>query len=262
LLQQSIELYREMGDRHGLAFTLANYGVARLWAGKFTEGQSLLQESLSLWIELGRGYTMVLFEAFWGLSSMLLGQYSQAREQGRKTLAQARRMDYKREAGFSLFVLAGAALAERAFVKARDLAQESIALYQQVGQPDEMGWALAVGGCAALGLGDAVQAKAYLGRSLQIGIMFQAPAALAFTLPGLALLLSHRQEKERAVELYALAVRYPFVASSPWFEDVAGRHIAAVAASLPREVVAAAQERGRARDLWETADELLAQLGE
>jgi hypothetical protein len=65
---------------------------------------------------------------------------------------------------------------------------------------------------------------------------------------------------ERAVELYALASRYPFVANSPWFENVAGRHVAAAAASLPPDVVAAAQERGRARDLEATVAELLAEL--
>ena len=66
---------------------------------------------------------------------------------------------------------------------------------------------------------------------------------------------------EQAVELYALASRYPFVANSRWFEDVAGRHIAAVAATLPPDVVTAAQERGRARDLEATVAELLVELG-
>jgi hypothetical protein len=47
------------------------------------------------------------------------------------------------------------------------------------------------------------------------------------------------------------------VANSRWFEDVAGRHIAAAAAPLPPDVVAAAQERGRARDLDATVAELL-----
>jgi hypothetical protein len=50
------------------------------------------------------------------------------------------------------------------------------------------------------------------------------------------------------------------VASSRWFKGVAGKHIAAVAATLPPEVVAAAQERGRARDLEATVAELLAEL--
>ena len=65
---------------------------------------------------------------------------------------------------------------------------------------------------------------------------------------------------ERAVELYALASRYPFVANSCWFEDVAGRHIASAATALSPDVVDAAKERGRARDLWTTAEDLLAEL--
>ena len=62
------------------------------------------------------------------------------------------------------------------------------------------------------------------------------------------------------MELYTLALRYPYIANSRWFDDVAGRHIAAAAETLPPMVVAAAQERGRARDLWETAAELLVEL--
>ena len=74
-----------------------------------------------------------------------------------------------------------------------------------------------------------------------------------------ALLLVDDGAVTRAVELYALASRYPFVANSRWFEDVAGREIAAAAAhpeDVPPDVVAVLWERGRARDLWATAEEL------
>ena len=67
---------------------------------------------------------------------------------------------------------------------------------------------------------------------------------------------------ECAVELYAMALRQPFVAHSHWFEDTVGWHVAAAAEALPPEVVAAARERGRARDLWATAHELVAELGQ
>jgi hypothetical protein len=50
------------------------------------------------------------------------------------------------------------------------------------------------------------------------------------------------------------------VANSRWYEDVAGNSIAAAAATLPPKVVAAARERGRARDLEATARELLDEL--
>jgi hypothetical protein len=49
------------------------------------------------------------------------------------------------------------------------------------------------------------------------------------------------------------------VSRSCWFNDIFGRHIAAVAATLPPDVVSAAQERGRTRDLETTTAELLAE---
>jgi hypothetical protein len=50
------------------------------------------------------------------------------------------------------------------------------------------------------------------------------------------------------------------VANSRWFEDIAGREIETLAETLPPEVAANAKERGRARDLWATVEELLAEL--
>ena len=81
-------------------------------------------------------------------------------------------------------------------------------------------------------------------------------------LPATALLLAGLGERERAVELYALASRYPHVANSCWFRDVFGRHIEAVAATLPPEVAEAARERGRALDLETTVNDLLLDLSE
>jgi hypothetical protein len=88
-----------------------------------------------------------------------------------------------------------------------------------------------------------------------------SPVARALSPLLMALLLADQHEAERAVELYALAERYPFVASSRWFEDVVGQPMAVIAATLPSAVVAAAKERGRARDLQAAAKELLIELG-
>jgi hypothetical protein len=77
----------------------------------------------------------------------------------------------------------------------------------------------------------------------------------------MALLLAGEGENERAVELYALASRYPLVAESRWFSDVAGVTLAEVAAALPAERVAILQKRGRAGDLEATVEELLTELG-
>ena len=69
----------------------------------------------------------------------------------------------------------------------------------------------------------------------------------------IGLLLANQGEHKRAVELYGLASRYPYVANSRWFEDIAGRYITVAAATLPPGVVTAAQERGRAGELSDVA---------
>lgn len=76
------------------------------------------------------------------------------------------------------------------------------------------------------------------------------------------MLLCDSGEVDRAIEIHALASRHLFAAHSPWFEDVFGQQITAAARGLPLEVVGAAQERGRTRDLWATVEELLVELGE
>ena len=70
---------------------------------------------------------------------------------------------------------------------------------------------------------------------------------LVHPLSGTALLLADAGDHKGAVELFAPASRYPDVANSRWFELVFGRHIEAVAATLPPEVAEVARERGRAR---------------
>jgi hypothetical protein len=72
--------------------------------------------------------------------------------------------------------------------------------------------------------------------------------------------LAEQGQPERAVELYATASRYPLISDSSCFEDITGKHVATVAATLSPEVVAAAQGRGRARDLSATVTELLVEL--
>jgi hypothetical protein len=109
-------------------------------------------------------------------------------------------------------------------------------------------------------LGHRRQAQAHLVEALQTATEFKDFVPRVYALSVAALLLADAGETERAVELYALASRYLMVANSQWFDDVVGVHITAVAATLPPDVVAAAQERGRARDLDATIAELLAEL--
>jgi hypothetical protein len=82
-------------------------------------------------------------------------------------------------------------------------------------------------------------------------------------MPIIALLLAEEDDaaaKERAVELHTLSLSHPFLAEAQLFEDIAWRQVRAAIETLPPDVVAAAQERGRALDWWQTAEALLTEL--
>jgi tetratricopeptide (TPR) repeat protein len=158
------------------------------------------------------------------------------------------------------FVLGSAAFAQKAYAEAERRWGEGLAVCQEAGKRDGIGWAHALLAYVAREQGQPSLARQHLYEALRIGTEIGAFMPLITALPAKALLLADRGERARAVELYALASRYPFVGRSRWFEDVAGRELSAVGEALPPEVVTAAEERGRARDLWATAEELLIEL--
>ena len=160
-----------------------------------------------------------------------------------------------------LGLLGALALAERAYDEACTRCEASLAVWQQSsGHPSEFEGELACLALAACALGNCDGAREHLRAQLAWAQESQMLMPALFGLVAAARLLADEGEMERAVELYALASRYPFVANSRWFEDVAGSQIAAQAAALPEMVLAAAKERGHARDLHATVGEILSEL--
>jgi predicted ATPase/DNA-binding SARP family transcriptional activator len=256
-LRESLNLYQEADDQFSIEDTLVYLGEVLYRRGEFAEGCSAIQQSLAI-----RDY--LESRAYWGGSHLFLceakvhlGEYVQARAWGQEGLALVQEFDFAWGIGFAHFVLGLVALGEAAYAEARRSLEESVIIFRGIELHDNLAWALGALAYAVRGLSRLPEAEQYLSEALQIyseaGVFF----ASMYGLPAAALLLADQGETERAVELYALASRYPFVANSRWFEDVAGKHIAAVAATLPLDVVAAAQERGRARNLDATVAELL-----
>ncbi len=120
-------------------------------------------------------------------------------------------------------------------------------------------------GRATYALGNRIEAQRYLLEASEIALESRAISLLMDVMAIIPVALADNEEaalKERAVELYALAESRPFVANSQLFEDIAGKQVAAAAATLPPDVVEAAQARGQALDWRETADALLIELHE
>jgi tetratricopeptide (TPR) repeat protein len=284
LFEESLAIRQSLGDQRGIVDSLSGLGNMAVFQGQFKEAERLFREGsailqkmvdwadisnglpstegrvVGLYSDLGFSHSLAPSNSMLGFVLKHLGQYKQARLQGQMGLTLARQAGWRQEEGLSLELLGEVALVEGAYAEAREHLQESAAILRETRQL-ELSEVLAVLGYATRGLDQVPQAEGHLSEALGTASEIRTIFPLVTALPAIALLLADRGEVERAVELYSLASRYPRVANSRWFEDIAGNHIAAVAATLPPKVVTAAQARGRARDLDATVTELLVELG-
>jgi tetratricopeptide (TPR) repeat protein len=280
LFREAIKIQCEAQNPRGIRWAQDMLSLTFVFAGKSTQARQISEEILVAFGHLG---DIAVAGMYLGLASVEIheGGYERARVQAETSLALSRKSRYRWGVAYSLFlqsclvvVEAESKLDARAapqaqntgkarelYAEAQRLAQESVTIYREMGVRIWLGQPLAISVVVARGLGDVDQAQRRLCEALRVASDTGAFLSLMLTLSAAALVLVDVEERERAVELYALASRYPLVGKSRWFDDVFGRHLAAVVATLPPDVVAAAQERGRARDIDTTVAELLAELG-
>jgi tetratricopeptide (TPR) repeat protein len=195
-----------------------------------------------------------------GEAEVLAGRYDEAKANFQASLALGQEIGDRDRVAWSLFGLGLAYLGEQRVAEAHEHLCEAVSIHLALDHPWHAKQCTAYRADAALGLGQAAEAEGYLRVALRLATEEMRFGPIAFALPAVALLLLARGEVAGAVELQALGSRYPLLSKARFYKDIAWRHITAAAAELPPEVVTAAWERGRARDLYETAAEFLAEL--
>lgn len=186
-----------------------------------------------------------------------LGNYQAAYDLARLTVVEADAIGLRNHRGHALRFLGMVETVRERSAKALDSLEESVGISQAIRQQRFLvfGEVFLAYGYYYAGVKERV--ADLLSASLRWATEHPTSEALTAALPLAALLHADAGQPERAVELHALAWRYPRIANSRWYYDIAGQKLEAVAADLPPAVVAAAQERGRALDLFATARELL-----
>jgi tetratricopeptide (TPR) repeat protein len=261
MVLESLATFRELGDQASVAAGLLALGITFLTLGQPKEAQPALEECIVLCQELGsHSDTFIEAIGYLGVVHEFLGLYDQMWTQGQSLLVLAQETVYWRGLRLAYYLTGAAALAEQAYQEAELWLQKNVALNRVKQAAAQLAFGLTGWALSTYWLGDTMKASQQLVEALQIasGIGAIRPAAHGLLL--VALLLTDRGERERAVELHALTTSYPFVANSRWCHAVAGWRLEAVAATLPTDVVTAAQKRGHERDIWVTVEELLTEL--
>ena len=127
--RDSIVLFQELGDRHGIAINLNILGFMERSRGRYEAAYALREESLALFRELEdqEGITRLLIL----LGSVLTfqGQYARASMLVEEGLAKARQWGYKYVIGDALNIAATIAFFQGQYATARCLIEESLTLH-------------------------------------------------------------------------------------------------------------------------------------
>jgi tetratricopeptide (TPR) repeat protein len=264
-LQQAVAISWKIGDWEGLArVVIARLASAYCFCGNFALASSVAEKGVAI----GQNHGVPSVSLFYTNMSLAeahvhIGRYKAVRTWAEKVPSLAHKVGRKTLTIWAQKWLGWVALAEERYAEAYHFFQESVANFLTATEVEYRSWALVGLGRAAYGLGDRSEAQQDLVQALRMVAEIQAFIPLLFLLPIISLLLADETDisrKERAVEVYALCSTHPFVANSSLLADIAGRHVAAVAATLPPEVVEAAQSRGRKLEWWATAADLLDEL--
>jgi tetratricopeptide (TPR) repeat protein len=300
LCSRSLAIRRELGDQQGMADAMLNLGIIAWVQGRLGEADSLLRESIGIfralddWNRMGRalkdmGEVLVrrgLFEDglaimessldvyedlgyHWGSSDLIpflaeahvhLGHYEQAHARAERGAVLCEKGKHVWGVGFSRFVEGLATVAEGKHDQALATFQASIDAFVLVRHRENCGWVLGPLGLAAQRAGDVALARQSVVEAMEIGTELGAFMPVLYSLPVAALLLAEGGASERAVEVYACAMSYPFVANSCWFQDLVAGPLAAAEGRLSVASAAAARERGQTQDWQAMAATLPAEL--
>jgi tetratricopeptide (TPR) repeat protein len=187
------------------------------------------------------------------------GRYARATAYYEQSLALFRDLGERGWVVRRLNDLGDVTLASGGLELARALYNEALSSAEELADVMQVAKALCSLGEVALAAGDVVAARRCCWRVLQIAMGGQRSNIGREALIPVARLAVHRGERELAVELMSLAL---CERSSFPGEALLGAEalLDELRSGLSPDVYAASQERGRARDLQETVEELLAEL--
>jgi predicted ATPase/class 3 adenylate cyclase len=133
LFEEGLTLWRELGDRQGIATALNDLGWVVSCQGDYAVARAFSQEGLVLWRELGDRQGVATSLHNLGFVATCQGEYAAARALHQESLALRQALGDKRGIAFSLAHLGRAMHKQGDYRGATALLEEALARFQEVG---------------------------------------------------------------------------------------------------------------------------------
>jgi predicted ATPase/class 3 adenylate cyclase/DNA-binding CsgD family transcriptional regulator len=249
LCEESLALFRELGDKHGMATALHMLGAVALARSNYATARQLFEEAMVLFQEVDDIWRKARALAQLGRIFTHQGEYARARSLLEESLVHFRALGDKNRIGYSLYLLARVLfLAQDDPARARALAEESLPFFRQVGAEWLASYALSLMGQLALHEGDVTRARELAEESV---MLFRK--------------IGHRQGTSESLSLLAqvVAAQGDYMAAQAFYEQsltqaMEGDDRARIASSLEglASMVTAQREPIWAARLWGAAEYL------
>jgi predicted ATPase/DNA-binding CsgD family transcriptional regulator len=257
LLEESLSLWRALGDNKRVAFALNSLGVAAQAYGDYVQATRRFEESLALLRESGDAQATALTLTSLALTTFYLGNRERARSLCEECLALFKAVGDVRGVAAALANLGMMSLEQGDYEHATRLCSDSLALRRGVGDKGGIAHTLAILGRAALGRGKLEQAEHHFIESLAIRWELGEKDGVATALEGLAAVRAARGKAHNAARLWGAAdalresSNAPVPPTDQSFRECV---IASVRAQLSEKAFAAAQAEGRRFDPEQNQD--------
>ncbi len=205
LAQESLEIYREIGDKQGIASMLLKLGNAATERGSDASASRFLEEALTIWRERKDKHGTARALISLGFSALRAGDAHLANVRLEEALSLSRELGDARSMGFELSGLGEVALRLRDYTRATQLMQESLELRRQLGNKWGVGVSLGMLGWVAMRERDWDRAVARLGESLEVRQEIGDKGGSAWCLERLAGIAMAQGQSEKAVRMFGAA---------------------------------------------------------
>ncbi len=258
--QQALALYREVGDKQGIAFALNNLGTQAQYQGDYERARAFLEESLALYRELGDQWGIALVLCNLGLGEAWQGDYERARALFEEYLAISRKLKDKADIALALHNLGDVARYQGDHRRAMAYLEECLSVCEELGDKRLTSMTLNILGLVARWQGNFARSAALHTESLALSRELGEKLCIAQSLEGLAGVYGMQKHPERAARLWGTAEALCEAIGVPMYPVDRADHAQAVAAAraqLGGEAFATAWAQGRTTPLEQVITDAL-----
>jgi non-specific serine/threonine protein kinase len=252
LLEESVEVWRAVGDKKQMAFALSSLGVGAQRQGDYEQASARFEESLPLLRAVGEKQWTAIATSSLGLIALYQGNHQRARALCEESLALFKDIGDTRGIASVLTNLGMMRLEEGDNAQAARLCEESLALRREIGDKGGSTHTLLTLGRVALSGHQYQQADTYYKESLALCRDLAEKEGIARALEGLAGIAAALGQASSAARLLGTAETLhdtTDVALSPLDRAFNERTFASIRARLAEHVFQTERDQGRALTL-------------